>query len=180
MSTHAHYDAVLMPIVFMASLDGLRSLAGWPRVGRWLVRGYPWAAAAVMVSLSVAAYPFPRLLHSSFYSPESQVASTSRLMRHVPPGAAIRTDNNLAPLFISRNDVSMLYDGVPDLPVDHWLITDVTGCSLNAPMLWKLAYLRALAPYTVHTWRDGRVVLIELGDNSSAAPAGVPGTFRHC
>jgi uncharacterized membrane protein len=180
MDTHVHYDAVLMPIVFMASLDALRALQSRPTLGRLLRRGYPWAAATVMVVLTVAAYPFPRLLQPGFYASGPQVASVQRLLTHVPHRAGIRTDNNLVPLMVSRNDVTMLYATHPNTPIGQWLITDLSGCSLNAPLAWKQAYLNALAPYTLHTWRDGTVELIELNPGTPAAPTGVTRSYDPC
>jgi len=95
----------------------------------------------------------------------------------MPP---IRADNNLAALIVSRNDVTMLYDSYPNVPVERWLITDLSGCSLNAPLAWKQAYLAALAPYTLHTWRDGSVTLVELGPALSGAPTEITGAYSPC
>jgi uncharacterized membrane protein len=172
MSTHAHYDAVLMPVVFLASLDGLR------RLGRpVLARAYPWLAAAVLVIVTVAAYPFPHLLRPAFYHRMSDVAAVEDLVGHVPPGASLRTDNNLVPLAVSRNDVWMLYADRPNVPVQTWLMTDTGNCSLNAPAAWKAQYLQALSPYAMHTWRHGTVVLLQL---RAGAPAGVADPYAAC
>jgi uncharacterized membrane protein len=172
MGTHAHYDAVLMPIVFLASLDGLR------RIGRPALDViYPWLSVAVMVAVTVAAYPLPQLLHPAFYRARPEVAEVQRLVRHVPPGAGLRTDNNLAPLVITRNDVSMLYATLPNVPVERWLLVELHGCSLNAPLRWTIDYVRALQPYAVASWRDGAVELLELGPG---APSGVPDPYPPC
>jgi uncharacterized membrane protein len=172
MDTHAHYDAVLMPIVFLASLDGLR------RIGRPALDAvYPWLSAAVMVGVTLAAYPLPDLLHAGFYRSRPEVAAVQQLVKHVPPGAGLRTDNNLAPLVISRNDVSMLYASLPNVPVERWLLVDLQGCALNAPRRWTADYVRALQPYTVASWRDGTVELLELGPG---APSGVPDPYPPC
>jgi Predicted membrane protein (DUF2079) len=163
---------VLMPIVFMASLDGLR------RIGRpALNRLYPWISVAVMVVVTLAAYPLPHLLQSGFYRPRSEVASTQRLIQHVPGGSAVRTDNNLAPLIVSRNDTTMLYADRANLPVEQWLLVDLGGCALNAPHRWTMDYLHALAPYTVHAWHDGKVELVQL---RPGAPAELPDPYPPC
>ena len=172
MDTHVHYDAVLMPIVFLASLDALR------RIGRpALTRVYPWASAAVMVAVSLAAYPFPHLLQPHFYRARPDVASVRRLLVHVPHGVGLRTDNNLVPLVVSRNAVWMLYADRPNTPVEQWLLVDFSGCSLNASLQWKNAYLQAVTPYVVERWQDGSVVLVEL---RPGAPSGAPDPYPSC
>jgi uncharacterized membrane protein len=172
MDTHVHYDAVLMPIVFMAALDGVRLLARRP-----LVLAYPYAVLAVVVVTTLAAYPFPRLLHPHFYQARPEVAEVQRLTAHVPRGARLRTDNDLAPLVVSNYDVTMVYAANRNLPLGEWLMLDVSACSLNAPRDWKLAYLRALAPYTEQAWLDGRVELVRL---RPGAPVNLPDPYPVC
>jgi uncharacterized membrane protein len=179
MGTHVHYDAVLMPIVFMASLDALRTLAQRPRFGWVLSRGYPWLAVGVMVTLTALSYPFGRLVQPGFYTPRPQVAAVRQLIRHVPYGVGVRADNGLVPLIVSRDDVSMLSAASPDVPVDRWLLVDVADCSLDAPLAWKVAYLRALAPYTGVSWRSGPVELVELRQGGRP-PTGLSARYPSC
>jgi uncharacterized membrane protein len=172
MDTHVHYDAVLMPIVFLAALDGVRRTAWRP-----VTVGYPYAVLAVVVVTTLAAYPFPRVFHPRFYQARPEVGEVQRLSSHVPHDAAVRTDNDLAALLVRHYDVSMIYAAQPNLPIGEWLMLDVTACSLSAPLDWKLAYLRALAPYTDQVWRDGRVELVRL---RPGAPADAPDPYPPC
>ena len=78
---------------------------------------------------------------------------------------------------VSDYDVTMIYAANPNLPMGKWLMLDVSACSLNAPRDWKLAYLRALGPYTEQAWRDGRVELVRL---RPGAPANVADPYPRC
>ncbi|MFF0298462.1 DUF2079 domain-containing protein [Kitasatospora sp. NPDC004614] len=92
-STGWHYNAVLMPIIFVAALDGLRRLPGLPSL-RY--------APAVMLTIALLAAPIPDL---SRRSPD--VLTARQVLATVPDGARVAAANRLAPQLTSRCTVSL-------------------------------------------------------------------------
>lgn len=100
-STGFHYSAVLMPVVFVAALDGLRRLPGH--------RALRFAPAAMLV-VAVLAAPRPDLS-----GPGPDALTARRVLAAVPDGARVAAANRLAPHLTSRCTVSLFpYLTFPD------------------------------------------------------------------
>jgi uncharacterized membrane protein len=117
-----HYNAILMPIVFVALLDALPALAS---SRRRLVRAYGWAAVPATISfallLQVATWS---LLNPVAYRDTERAEAAHRLLRLIPDDARVATSNNLAPQLTSRCDVVIF----PPLHGERveWAIVDTT------------------------------------------------------
>ncbi|MFI9788242.1 DUF2079 domain-containing protein [Kitasatospora sp. NPDC051984] len=92
-STGWHYNAVLMPIIFVAALDGLRRLPDRPSL-----RLVP----AAMLTVALLAAPLPDLSR-----PGPEVLTARQVLATVPDGARVAAANRLAPQLTSRCTVSL-------------------------------------------------------------------------
>ncbi|MFJ8444285.1 DUF2079 domain-containing protein [Kitasatospora griseola] len=100
-STGWHYNAVLMPVVFVAALDGLRRL---PQHGPLRL------APAAMLAVALLAAPLPDPTR-----PGPDVLTARRVLATVPDGARVAASNRLAPHLTSRCTVSLFpYLTFPD------------------------------------------------------------------
>lgn len=99
-----HYNAVLMPIIFIASIDSLTRLRVRNRgAARRLARIAP--AAALIVSLSNTVFgnqPLRQLLNPVYWRASPQVKAAVSLLATIPRGAAVAASNRLAPQLTSR------------------------------------------------------------------------------
>ncbi|GAB7033053.1 DUF2079 domain-containing protein [Streptomyces sp. NPDC021749] len=87
-----HYNAVLMPVVFLALIDALPGARVSARP--WL-RSYahhlPAAALAAALALT-ANLPLARLTESATYRTPPDVAAAARLLSRIPDGATVESD----------------------------------------------------------------------------------------
>lgn len=121
--TGFHYNAVLMPVLFVAMVDGLRR-TGWPARADWrrrCVRAVPLLALV----FALGSLPAPDL-----GAPGPAVAAERRALAVIPDGAAVAASNGLAPQLTGRCAVSlfpsMTYPGRSgpwDRPVATWVAT---------------------------------------------------------
>lgn len=117
--TQFHYSAVLMPIVFIAFIDGLARLrtAGGP--------GPVWLRqAAVRVCLAVTAVFF--LVFPSWTSGQppwtaSQQTSAQRVLDMIPDNATVAASNRLAPHLTSRCRVRLFPFAPASDNIPEWL-----------------------------------------------------------
>ncbi|KUL49200.1 hypothetical protein ADL22_08605 [Streptomyces sp. NRRL F-4489] len=90
--TDWHYNAVLMPVVFLALVDALPRALASPRP--WL-RSYahhlPAAVLAAALALSTS-LPMARLAESATYRTPASVRAASRLLDRIPDGATVEAD----------------------------------------------------------------------------------------
>ncbi|GAB2729689.1 DUF2079 domain-containing protein [Kitasatospora kifunensis] len=111
-SASQQYNAVLMPILFVAMVDGLRRLrvGGLRRTGwaRWT--GWTGWIGARLVSLVPAAALALALLNApvpDLSRPAPVVAAVHQTLAVIPDGAAVAASNNLAPQLTGRCTVSL-------------------------------------------------------------------------
>jgi uncharacterized membrane protein len=116
--TGFHYNATVMPILFIAAADGIRrwrraSERAWPPAGgpRSLVAaakaGIGRHGGAMMAALAVAlAFQFPLsyLWQSSTYKLDAHVAAADAAMAVVPDGATVQTTLDLLAPLAARTD----------------------------------------------------------------------------
>jgi hypothetical protein len=127
--TGFHYSAVLMPIVFVAFVDGLRRLADPARLtaragARWcgglarlapparLIRLAPPAAAggALIATLFL---PLGILATPARLVPDAPATAARELLGRIPDGASVAAANRLAPQLTARCQV-YLFPNQPD------------------------------------------------------------------
>ncbi|MCO1577266.1 DUF2079 domain-containing protein [Crossiella sp. SN42] len=99
-----HYDAVLMPILFLALVDAAVRLR--PAVPRW--RSLSTAAAAVLLTAALvlaARFPLRELLTPGFGAQTEETAAAHRLLALIPDGVSVGTENNLMPQLVARTRV---------------------------------------------------------------------------
>jgi uncharacterized membrane protein len=144
--TDWHYNATVMPIVFIAAIDGIARLragrqertaaadgaatsAGW-RLGAILER----YGAAVMVGVAAAlAFQFPlsSLWNPVTYTLGPHVAAENAAMALVPDGARVSTDLDLLAPLAARTDTYWL--GNFNNPVTTYVVFDTQSTDWQPP-----------------------------------------------
>ncbi|GGK17725.1 hypothetical protein GCM10010124_07840 [Pilimelia terevasa] len=115
-----HYNSVLMPLLFVAAVDGLARLAGWLRARPAVAPRVPWVTVAVAALVAgyavvgtVRDQPLGLLLDPGQRRVSSTVVAAKRfLAATVPDGAVVAADNRIAPHLVSRCTVRMFPDAV--------------------------------------------------------------------
>jgi uncharacterized membrane protein len=124
-----HYDAVLMPIVFAAAIDGVaRARAGrqsWLRV----------ASRATVPLLAVAAVllffrsPMSELTKPAIWQPAPRAAQAQAALDQVPAGASVLSDIGLMSYLVDDHEVFWL--GNPGNPAPQYVVIDTVGGGLG-------------------------------------------------
>ncbi|MBO2456316.1 DUF2079 domain-containing protein [Actinomadura violacea] len=154
-----HYNATLMPILFVAFIDAVPRLRD---SGHALVRRYGILAPAAVAAIGLAflpSFPFWKFTDASFYTTSARVDEAHRLMALIPDGASVAASNNFTPQLTSRCKVTLFADEYRR-PVD-WVIVDskrMTG--LPAPPPVQQARLRALPSEGYRLVRDEDGILL--------------------
>jgi uncharacterized membrane protein len=166
--TGFHYSAVLMPIVFVAMIDGLVRLrtsrspsVAW--VGLVLGRLAPVAVAVVAV-VATSVLPMRALVRPHELGSARAVAAWDGVLRLIPDGASVAASNSLAPRLVSRCTV-YLFPNQPDRRVrPEWIASsDPLLDSFRSPEQ-NAAALAALAGEGYHEVAHGPgIVLYHLG-----------------
>jgi hypothetical protein len=140
---YVHYNAILMPIVFVAFLDALRPLG---RSERPAVRRYARLSVAVTVVFAVGLLPrfaFWRMTGPGFYRVSPQVSAARALLARIPDGATVAAGDYLAPQLTDRCTVVLFPD--PFHRPTGWVIVDSGRLSaVPAPEARQKAALQAL------------------------------------
>jgi uncharacterized membrane protein len=138
-----HYNAFLMPIVFVALVDAIPALRASSR--EWL-RWYGRYVPALVLAISVAViplFPFESFFKPSFYTSTPEERAAGRLLSRIPDGAHVSASNYLAPHLTDRTTV-VLFPHLTDPRPVRWVIVSTRHLSgVPAP---ASAQLRALAP----------------------------------
>jgi len=188
--TYWHYNATVMPIVFIAAIDAIARIraaregwaAGQGRAGRraWDARapGRLGAAveqhgAAMMLAIAAAlAFQFPlsNLWNPQTYTIGPHVAAARAAMAHVPDGAQVATDLDLlAPLAV-RTDTYWL-GNYPTNPATTYVVFDTASTDWQPPPRNVLTFVEGLnhrMRYREVYGNDGVYVFIR----ADQAPAG--------
>jgi hypothetical protein len=152
--TRYHYSAVLMPIVFMAFIDGLSLL----REGRWAL-GRRYAAVAIPVVTTVAlmlaaGLPLRALLQPSGWD-DRRRANAQAALAVIPTGVAVETDLSLMAHLVSRDRVYWLGQATGVTP-DYLAVDSGSGWSPPGPADLP-AYAEGLHPGSHYrlVWSQG-------------------------
>ncbi|WP_435080368.1 DUF2079 domain-containing protein [Clavibacter michiganensis] len=124
-----HYDAVLMPIVFAAAIDGIVRA----RRGRqhWLAM----ASRATVPLLAIAAVllffrsPMAELTKPAIWQPAPRAAQAQAALDQVPAGASVLSDIGLMSYLVDDHEVYWL--GNPGNPAPQYVVIDSLGGGLG-------------------------------------------------
>jgi YD repeat-containing protein len=117
-----HYSAVLMPMAFVALLDGVELAGRSPRA--WL-RRYSQVGVAVAVTVAVLVAPqvsFGRFGQPAFWAPNPRADAAHGALAAVPSGASVETDVGLMSYLVDRHDV--FWFGNAGNPAADYLVFD--------------------------------------------------------
>jgi uncharacterized membrane protein len=186
--TSWHYNATVMPILFIAAAEVIGRLHGWPatrlaqraaraapaltralgatRAGTARYAGVMMAAIAVVIA---AHFPLSNLWRGSTYQFGPHVAAANAALATVPDGATVQsTLDVLAPL-AARTDAFWI--GTPGNPLTQYVVFDSVNSGYSAPVTNVPAFIASLYPhdgYRVIFERDGIYVFRRL---AAGAPA---------
>lgn len=123
--TDWHYSVTLMPVLFVALVDGLvRARASRPA---WLAR-YAGHGAAVALTVALAfipQYAFADLYKSQTYADTEQEHAAERVLELVPDGAVVETDIGLmAPLVAGHQVYFYGTNTGPKAVTSEWMVLD--------------------------------------------------------
>lgn len=123
--TDWHYSLPLMPVVFVALVDGIVRARG-SRPG-WLARYVAHApAVALAVALAVGLHsPLRDLVQSQTYADTAREAAAAEVLAQIPDDARVATDIGLIAPLVPDHDVYFLGTDVgPDAVVPDWVVVD--------------------------------------------------------
>jgi uncharacterized membrane protein len=156
-----HYNALLMPVVFVALVDALDRLRR-PSPGaarRWLLRLAPVAVLAVALA-GLPRFSFAEIARSDLHRQSVHTRAGKRIAAMIPDGARVSANNYLIPLLAGRCEV-YLFPETHGRPVDYYLLdshnldTVPGGFALGSP-----AYHEVLARHLdVLASQDGITLL---------------------
>ncbi|GAA2513582.1 DUF2079 domain-containing protein [Pilimelia columellifera] len=130
-STEYQYNAILMPVLFAAFLDGLGRLQRdqwWRRAvarvrigrlrGNWLGEGSRLSLVAVAALLAIAVgwtveeQPIGQLARPATWEAPRNAAEVRYVLASVPDGASVAADNLVAPYLVTRAQVYLFPDAL--------------------------------------------------------------------
>jgi uncharacterized membrane protein len=175
--TDWHYNATVMPIVFIAAIDGIarirsasadRPARGPNRLAALLARN----GAALMLGIAAAlAFQFPlsQLWTPQTYTIDQHVAAARAAMARVPDGATVATDLDLLAPLAARTDTFWLGNFATN-PATKYIVFDTASTDWQPPPSNVLGFVESLnhgVRYRQIYVNDGVYVFIRAG-----APAG--------
>jgi uncharacterized membrane protein len=144
-----HYNAVLMPIVFVAFADALPRL----RSSRWrLVRAYGWIAVPVVLAVALLALPrftLWDLTRATTYQADPHAAAARALAGRIPSGVEVSASDYLVPLVVDRCP-TVLFPNTHQVPVEYVLVDTTNLYGVPLPHDQQEAYLIALPGQGFH------------------------------
>jgi uncharacterized membrane protein len=187
--TYWHYNATVMPVIFIAAVDALARIAaaepGWAGGPGWLsglggLGGLPdrWHAVqaaarrygpAAMLALTIPlAFEFPLsgLWHAQTYRIGPQVAAADAAMARVPDGATVLTTLDLLAPLAARTDTFWI--GNAGNPRTQYIVFDGRDTDYSPPVRDVPAYIAQLYPGHVYTqiFSSGDVYVFRLAGAS--------------
>ena len=178
-----HYNATVMPIVFIAAIDGIARIraasADRAAVGRTGQRpSWPGTEPPLMLGIAAAlAFQFPlsQLWTPQTYSIDQHVAAARAAMARVPDGATVATDLDLLAPLAARTDTFWLGNFATNPPTQY-IVFDTASTDWQPPPGNVLGFVESLnhgVRYRQIYVNDGVYVFIRSG-----APAGISDTRR--
>ena len=100
-----HYSMILMPIVFMAAIDGLRRLRG---SGSRKVRAYAHVVpilALLFALLTCLVFPLKNVLDPASYEPPPRAGEAAAVLALIPDSTSVATDSGLITQLVTHHTV---------------------------------------------------------------------------
>ena len=151
-TTQWHYNATVMPIVFIAAIDGMSRIRAGRRAGRVAGQAERHGAAMMLAICAALAFQFPL---ASLWSPQTyqlgpHVAAARAAMALVPDGSTVATDIDLLAPLGARADAFWLGNAATWLghrgnPATRYVVYDQTAADLPAPSGTALSYVESLS-----------------------------------
>jgi len=156
-----HYNATVMPIVFIAAIDAMRRIRAKaaeppprrlclpaPALRAWLERHGPAMMLAICAAL-VFQFPLSDLWNPQTYQPGAHGAAAREAVALVPAGTTVQADiDELAPL-AAKDDAfwignSQIWDGPAGNPATRYVIFDDSSGDMPTPPGSVLSYVEHL------------------------------------
>ncbi|WP_332643370.1 DUF2079 domain-containing protein [Aeromicrobium sp.] len=112
--TEWHYSLVLMPIVFVAMIDGMK---------RWSQLRWATLPALVVTGLMLVSSPLVALFDSETYAESPRAEEAREVLALIPKGSSVETDIGLMTHLTTDNTVYWL--GTPGNPPPEYVLLDV-------------------------------------------------------
>ncbi|MFV2022076.1 DUF2079 domain-containing protein [Micromonospora sp. LOL_023] len=127
--TGFHYNSVLIPVIFVAFIDGLGRLDGAtpPRlIERINISRQPWrfaapAALAIAVVVTMSGQPLWQLTDFEQWRISPQIQAARATLAVIPDGADVAAANRLAPQLTARTTVYLFPDQPSDSLQPEWV-----------------------------------------------------------
>ncbi|MGA9715212.1 MAG: DUF2079 domain-containing protein [Aeromicrobium sp.] len=152
--TEYHYSLVLMPIVFVAAIDGVQR----HRPLRWLL-----PVGAVVSAVTLIGSPLAGLLDSDTYQAPDRVATARAIVETIPDGASVESDIGLLTHLVTDHTVYWLGSTTPALAPPDYIAFDVASGFGSPGDVPGYAFDKYGVIYTTVIDRDG-YVLVQRGD----------------
>lgn len=142
-----HYNATVMPILFIAAVDAMARAGAYPR---WLAPAREAArrhGAAMMVAITAAlAFQFPlsSLWNAQTYQVGPNVAAAQAAMAKVPDGATVQTTLDLLAPLAARTDTFWI--GNSGNPYTQYLVFDAANSGYSPAPTDVPAFIKQLYP----------------------------------
>jgi uncharacterized membrane protein len=171
-----HYNATVMPIVFIAAIDGIvriraagerREQGPSARRPGQVIGGLQRHGAAMMLAIAAAlAFQFPLsyLWTPATYTIDGHVAAARAAMARVPDGATVATDLDLLAPLAARTDTFWL--GNSGNPATKYVVFDTASTDWQPPPPNVLAFVESLNHGTAYRQiyvNDGVYVFVRAG-----------------
>ena len=158
-----HYNAVIMPIVFIALVDAvvrLRASGAGTRAPRTLAKMAPWLALGVALVVA-SQQPLSQLVTGEAWRGDPRAGVKRATVQAVPEGASVATDLTLINGLVSRADVHWI--GNPGDPAPEFVVIDREGGTWGEdPPQDASEYAEELYGETYVTVRDeANIILLE-------------------
>jgi uncharacterized membrane protein len=167
--TYWHYNATVMPILFIAAVDAMARIeaamdaegpragpAGWASGRRGLWRATQAGArrygAAMMVAIAVPLafqYPLSKLWNADTYRISPHVAAAEAAMAKVPDGATVQTTLDLLAPLAARTDTFWI--GNSGNPLTQYIVFDGLNSNYSPAITNVPAFIASLYPHHVYT-----------------------------
>ena len=136
-----HYNATVMPIVFLAAIDALaRARAGSDR--RWVAVATTRAAPALMVALAALIapeFPLQDVWQPGTYQIGLHVQAEDAAMARVPPGSTVEATLTMIAPLAARDDTYWM--GTGGNPAPGWIVFDQSDSGWSPAPANPLAFV---------------------------------------
>ncbi len=147
--TDWHYNATVMPIVFIAAIDAMARIHAQRRLpGRLALAAHRYGAAAMVAICAALVFQFPlsELWAPATYRVSAHVAAANRAMALVPDGVTVSTDLNLLAPLAARTDTFWLGTSNAD-PATRYVVFDTQSTDCTA---WEAVCAEAEPAVVLH------------------------------